>query len=911
MDLTIGPVGRAVVALYGLIFVSACSTYGPVLESECAASGAPILTQRIEPSLHETTVNVRSKNPKAVCIELAVKPHRTDDDRAVDVESISMRTGFEGAVSSILGGGRLEQSERLVPAATGGRVQMLASPQSWLQAGGRSQLDISIGGRDRDAWIRVYDIPDLNLPPDDPPGDGDFVVGFDIPEFSCNGRLKGFDDSLLFADAPPRRNIERSGVHVYCEAKWAVPGKSRPVTLTTASVQTDEEGQFTATFLPTQFVSRLTVARPRLLEITAVCVPPLCGKEAIRPPFVVGVDYEAVADAYTVDVLNVLDMVTPGHASDGYFLGARLISSANEHPELNDKPFIVHEQLDVLGVERTSFLAWGFAGQPMRRSFENNVGEVFNIDPDTQPCEIDVEEQICLPFTEACNPRQCLDVDSNGNSTSNGNTRCLEYPMLQAMVDAGYDLWLVDHLRGDEDITHTVAGVPLLYQLIANYGGPLLGPLPTIVPYPLPDPRTFEMADVDITPQSPNGIYVPSDILNRVEQEMLAELPSTTVPPDPQRGNRKLIVSGYSLGGVIARMGLRYWQLIRNFGGIRDASGSQLIPALDSRVLMEPVDDVVALYVSIDAPHRGVTVPPALQAYLLRLGSFLDSATSIELTFEQQQMINNAIRELDSLPVRQSTPIHASLKADESLNCFTENGLKIFFGSNDCTIEPSDISDRVDSTTWNAFSATWLQGINQREPESTAGMPADIPAIAVSNGAAQTGRPLDTREIAHVVFNINNSSDLNHRLRDVEPQPSGSQWNNICRRLRTVDLDGGKVREVRVNYPMRKRFSDSGAPEAESGFPTLVPIQSAFNSGGTQTNIWLDQVWQGNSEYHTNIDNRVCATVLFYADGVHDETHTGPLVCRPHSPSASCLDGGRRPGNRGEAQISSLCNIVP
>ena len=109
-----------------------------------------------------------------------------------------------------------------------------------------------------------------------------------------------------------------------------------------------------------------------------------------------------------------------------------------------------------------------------------------------------------------------------------------------------------------------------------------------------------------------------------------------------------------------------------------------------------------------------------------------------------------------------------------------------------------------------------------------------------------------------------------------------------------------KVRGIEVTYPMQSRFDDNGRLKEGTGFPTLVPTNSALLSDarGRPSPRWRDTLWQSQSEYHTNVDNEICRMVLFHADGVFDDDKDGWPTCDDNITIARCEDGGRFPGNK-------------
>lgn len=190
-------------------------------------------------------------------------------------------------------------------------------------------------------------------------------------------------------------------------------------------------------------------------------------------------------------------------------------------------------------------------------------------------------------------------------------------------------------------------------------------------------------------------------------------------------------------------------------------------------------------------------------------------------------------------------------------------------------------------------------------------------------------------------FDLSGANDVSHRLcdefdddascRGSAQQAAGSQWNNSCQRINSLDVEVDVFRlhfggwgsyqvfgldGIDVSFPMRAEFSVNGSPVPNTGFPTIVPSDSSlllFN--GQPSPQWRDALWQSNSEYHTNVSDRMCKTILFYADGALTGDGDGWPACTRQTLAASCKDGGRYPGGmRGVGTINpdrAPCDCAP
>lgn len=964
--------------LVAIVALSGCTTTGLYDVPDCGDSNeAPLFAETLLPSSDDHLIRFVPPEGGDVCV--TIKRLGALDNSHEAGQTVRLRVGPDPLVRALAGGTEveLEYGERdWRRDSTFFAVQLSSNREQVLRIN-TQDVAVYIEGIQRlfpgDPDFEFPEVPPFGNPPFDfgPPLNGggtSATQSIKVPEISCSGRLFGFDHPLRFGpngEAMPDRPEIHRRARVMCEAVWKIEYPNRRPVWRRQSGRgtfTDADGAFTAS-IPE---SRITVPQGFNLDVTLQrvephCVPiELCGYES-------GPDYSAAGPGlyveavvagdghFEADIVDVLELVANGPQAADFqlMLGARLITNATSHPGRNDKPFIIHEQIDVHNEEHTRFFVWGLSGQPVRlkwlewqNGFKERTG-----DPRTEPCSFE-DAQVCLPYGNDCNPSMC---DSD-------DVACLEYKMLQTLLEAGYDVWIVDNLRGEADITHAAATAPLLYQKILNFGGPLPGPAAEPLPNPdLPVVNTHpqDLADYDLKV---------AQFLDELEQDdapltsnLAAEflnanaMPSGPIATEPQSGARRAIVAGYSLGGVLARIGLRMWETREHFPHtvIRDQRDRPIEIATAQDVFIEEPGDKIALYVSIDAPHLGARVPVAVQAHLHRLKHTIDSIGDFTGTATAQ--VNKAVKELTATPARQIMQQEINpLYRNNSLGCFNPDEPDI----STCTVtslEP-DVQSRLSEVESTLFKARWIDVISGLEPRTRHGLPATVPSLGFSNGALADLRPVASREVASIRWHLTRGApDKRHRLCDERDgniwgsdcigfnnesrplpgfQPEGGQWNNICRRITSqpislavgscskgigscyADKVGVELQKVTIDYRMRSRFKNGELVEG-TGFPTLVPTKSALlqDDNGNVSSAWRDAQWQLSSQYHTNFDNNMCRVLLFHADGAFDDDADGWHACDNALLIADCRDGGRRPGrllNPDDATVSEAwCDTEP
>ncbi len=915
-----------VAILVGYVLLPGCVAQRGLITTPCNTQDATLLQSiELSPSANAQVVRFQPPGEGLTCVHVTRRetiPHPSAPEVPAIVDTVSLSIGAEDALQAFNGGG-INSEFVFEPAAWVRDTIALRRPTD-----GRASA-LQITNPMQSVSIKVYH--QLHpLRKDVEPPEFEQVT---LPAINCNGRLRGFRPLDEYQRDPAlHREMHRERVGVRCTAHWravAPLGYTRNIRLTTGFTLTDEEGRFELTVPETVEWIPSTASTIELVSVKPYClIPGQCGHEAYVPESQTEIELPIDAAPRTIDfdILNVLDIASQGPAMAGgprFMLGARLISSADTLPEMNDKPFIIHEQLDVHNVEHSKFVVWGFSGQPVRTRFQRD-GKMVDASPRLEPCGFDPRQQLCVNFTDECNPTTCNSSDRD----------CLEYNMLQPMLDAGYDVWIVDHLRGEDDVTHMAAAAPLLYQRILNYGGPDGFYIPQSA-LSLSKVQSFvHLSDTQ----------TPEDATEAFEQHTLVALPPAT-PPVPGSGQRRAVVAGFSLGGVVARIGLRLWEISGSLpdANLVDLAGEQVVLATASDVFMEQPAVKIPLYVSLDAPHQGAITPVALQAYIKRFKKIVDSFGDVS-DADKKQVID-ANFELTATPTRQTLQQEILNNPDGALGCVNIGDKEL----SDCLVQPfkDNVRERVSGEVSADFRSRFVDTISSRSPQSLDGLPATIPSIAVSNGNRASHRDLEYAETVHIKFDINNAEDAHHAICDEfsedsnqgldsfvrfcglpAEQSAGSQWNNVCRRISNADVtitpniaDWGsvkgwlttvlfrwwyipifdaKVRGIKVTYPMQPQFDDSGRPKDNTGFPTLVPTTSALLSDarGRPSPLWRDTLWQSQSEYHTNVDNEICRMVMFHADGVFDDDKDGWPTCNDNINTARCEDGGRFPGNK-------------
>lgn len=942
------------------IVLSACSTQGGVTTDTPQLHQKRLVESTVVASPIGELFELDAPGPGVIQVSVARSDRYIDpqqqpvqvDAKAAPQESIvtfSVSEPFDARRQAKVGTSDLEMQFPLADGDEPVVVQMQTN-------GGR--LNFGVFDLDGNLDIIIDYLPDLT------------TINVDLPKapIGCSGHLLGFDHPMRFTDPSHggRERLRRKGVMVRCEAYYVYGAGGRQHTIHAKSgfTFTDDQGHYAVTIRPRPVsvivpvnTNQILDFDPNLVWVRAECVTPQqCGYEAYGvadPALVLASEADS---AYESNIRNVLHLVASAPAEpeitaggqtflpQRIMLGARLVSNGANHPELNDKPFILHEQTDVLQREGTEFLSWGLLGQPVHTTREKPNGDVVDADPRKNPCDMQSDVQVCSSGTDDCNYEIC----------GTGDVACLGYPILQTLLDEGYDVWLVDALDGDADLLHQAAAAPLLYQKILNYGGPLGGfdPFPFAV-----SAVTFDQSFLStaLTPVEPEAGHIwPGEVADAADLGFaIPEEPFT--PPVPMSGDRQAVVAGYSQGGVLARVGLLLWEHESNLpiAGVVDARGLPVQIGRDRNVFLESIEDKINLYASVDAPQRGATIPLAVQAYFQRIGDVIKSFDDVGLHARNQ--VDSALRELNSAPTRQVLTEYVTASGD--YGCYKIKNGKLDPGETDnCFITPGMVANEVEVTSvdFDRFQASTIFNLDTGDRPD--GIPDRVRSIAIANGAFGE-RDVKSNELIDVKFDIERFRDRHHHqcaadgtchiegfpgVNQPKVQPGGAQWNGICQRVGDVQLGlavldtpgkwfgkacwnpaaavaagltlGGScatgmlwgllegfdfnLRGIKLSYPMSAKLDDEGEIIEGTGFPTLVPTTSALlaDDNGNPSPGWHDAYWQETSKFHTNFDNNMCKFLMYHLDGSVEGDADGYPACGTQTFRAQCDEGGRLPG---------------
>ena len=948
-----------IMQLLVLIALSSCSIITPHPTDSIELVETKLLTEKLSSSLAERVIQITPPGPGTLEISFSVKPS--------DLEMIN-NVNYEVGEPII----ELRITEPFNPkvqAKTGStELAMRIASEQMPRDGTPITVSLNIDGSVLNIGIRnPLTSADFDIDYE-PPRPDKTTIELPVNPIVCNGSLFGFLHPFRFEEQgfSSRPKIYRAGVGVRCVAEYVynLRGKQYPIIIKSEYKRTDSQGNYEVTIAPkivSIFIEKIQpnvpifIPDPILAKISAECISKECGFEAFGVPESVKVPASQVSSNYLSHINNVLDLTVSGPAAPAIIfsgetilpnrplLGARLITNGKSLQERNDHPFILHEQIDVLDRESTQFLAWGILGQPVHTTRKTLNGEIIDADPRKDPCNLDASKegkQLCVGGTEDCNYHVC----------NTGDVICLGYGMLQVLLKEGYDVWLVDSLSGETDLLRQAAAAPVLYQNILNYGGPLGGPL-------MNDPLLNSSAAVSIRANiddsaTPEEFPINNAYLNSLwpefasDQEKLEMIrPSLPSLPSifPQSGDRKIIVAGYSQGGVVARTALLLWKQKNSLPmlGIKDFMDEPLTLSTDRNVILEQIESKVDLYVSIDAPHRGSTIPASLQAYFQRIGQVIAGTDLI--SEEDKEVAFDALKELNAPPAQQL--VLQRVNSSKDFGCWDVNSNGELKSGDSCTIIAQEV---IDANLVSSDEAQNFQDITLSTLDPSAmsdGLPDGIRSIALANGGFDDHN-VRSGVILNVKFDIKNTFDKHHRLCANEAatgfcfhrfQTGGAQWNGICQRIGdisvgknlgnfgewtkqacwskttietallscpigwTIGLFEGfdaKLRNIKFTFPMSAELDVNGKTKEGTGFPTLVPTESALlgDGNGNPSPGWYDAYWPDNNLFHTNIDDEMCKFIMFHLDASVGGDGDGFPACGIQSERLECSKGGRKAG---------------
>ncbi len=726
----------------------------------------------------------------------------------------------------------------------------------------------------------------------------------------CGGRLAGYLD---YGINDTRRFIPREDMEVACRATLRTSARvesslgSQANIFVDVSVRgvTDEDGRFQTQFTAADFDPFSIRNNSVLIDMKASCTRvSTCGIDSL-PERVL--EYNPPANRPDIDrnfgatIKDVPDLsfgrqvarlVTsdpnPYRIPNSAFNSVFSESAVSSRPKPNDLPLVIHEAFDALREDGANYLYWILSGQQIDLRKLGDEDTFFN-----SPCDGKVRGP-CLPCTRL--DESCLDVDvpvcrNNANNEVQG-FRKPGYNMIGTLVSEGYDVWLVDSILHDQPVIELARRSPALYQRILDF------------PY--------------------------RDVATSVD---FAVTPFATGRP------RQLAIGGVSAGGLVARSAIRMWEL-------RDAIEADP-NAPDALRLYHPnveLDSVsrVGLYLSFDSPHRGLLLPPGLQA-LVRDPNF--PITNSESERLSKLLESDGLKELTRNYVE--PPVETG--------CWSGDGVV-----DNCTFGPGNlpntagtgldgVADSGDTRyeQSQALAVAMLDAFGEPKEHGVDGLPTTVPRVAISNGSHLSDPDMTTNELFEI--------DLNGIALIVVPIPPflvpvpvneharllagdqgrGSGLAQMCDLKRgdmdptgelvnpfeNIDWYGAPVwagYDVDVDITMR--------PGTGQAFPTLIPTRSALAlDGPVRNNLqalghrWTDAFTQELNEPHFTVNEDQCEFLMYHLDGFMRNDRDGYPACTGRE--TSCLGGARSVGflqNPQGFEASEFCdpddgdaNVIP
>ncbi len=663
----------------------------------------------------------------------------------------------------------------------------------------------------------------------------------------CGGRLKGFDDRP-YVDQP-RRSIKREGVWTECTAEYELDRRWSVTTLfnmrirdkirtrVSAAAYTNENGWFSAT-IPSRSIQAAGVSPDdELLGVESDCIyAGDCGVDRV------GTHVQNPDHAWWLPINNVPDMAVSG-------LVARLITTEPmpEPPKFslgnttsisygwsgglwnwagNDLPIVVHEPFDPLLEDGTDGVVWALGGQPTDYSKPNKPSKIRE-----SACD-GVIRGVCFPRKNQLfpieDPHPSCEWSPSCPSSLDDPTarfRCEGTNVLSILLEKGYDIWIVDHVREDPTVLELATRAPALYQMVADY----------------PVREWFG------------------------------------------RTNRKLGVVGVSMGAVVARTGVRLWELQDELDRLSPESELQLARR---DLIRDSAEDRVALYVSYEGPHRGSELPLSFQALVK------DRNVRSRLNFSQ--LLSSKSAEQLTVPF---------VQPGFNTGCVAGDGKP-----DDCTLRPGDIPSGYQTEFEAALlafqSIEVLDALDSLPPRPVLGenlppmrrdgIPKRVPAITVSNGELQAGsrQPsgkfaelhLDTKALGVDIFWPDETVNLHD-----SPMPHGSTLSQICR-LEELETSGGNwlgSGKLRTRVLRAPTFVTTGSSlHLDTVDNTASRVELPYR--------WHDALYQFETASHFNIDDRQCQFLVYHIDGQMRGDRDGFPACRPEA--TSCASGAVIPG---------------
>ena len=758
-------------------------------------------------------------------------------------------------------------------------------------------------------------------------------ASFDIPEgppepaIRCKGMLRGFAHPF---GQHGRRPMVRQGVPVECFAWYKVdfgvlmpiPGIGYPTkpqriirnVFVRAVGETGPAGEFDLLIDAAQLADNsINQNNAELVHVMTKCIDVEdCGYEAMSVPRTVISNLPVERQVENLDINDVLHLTRPtmeqavGQSVEAPVIGARLISNG-KGLAMNDRPVVIHEQIDTANIEHTRFMTWALSGQPtlVPPDASPDVCAQISAKPDERPIP-------CIQFSGQCNPSRC----------GQDGVRCRTVNIMQEMLENGYDIWTVDHISGESDVLRIAASAPALYDAIRSYGA-----------------TANQLVDAGFGSSEP--------------------LPVT--PPGSAPGTRRIAVGGISLGAVIARTGLKLWEKRHSLVSLNVSDLDQraiTLPGIDTSLptsvqFNDPLDDV-ALYFSFDGPHLGARAPTAVQAYIQDIPEKFDIEQQDELRADSTK----------GLLERWVSPA-------PGIGCISEKDNGELDAKESCTVSnrslavvensTSAFSDRIFQQSIRNLDPSFGDPLGRPAD----GLPDWIPSIAIANGSDPVSpRNVGTDEVFEIHFDIDDAPDRRHHMKektivgfsgrvlDNGVQPAGSEWDGLCRAegvsiatIATVTgweaivsslfgctnsvtdaltcvpgaifrpFTGDRLNvKVNANVKMKPRYDGSGNRLPATGFPTIVRTESALldvtaNREFDPAITWRDYFIADRDRFHSDIREDQCSFIMYHLDGTMSGDGDGYPACESVQRNIACTDGGRWPGERwGSGSEEPVCD---
>lgn len=541
-------------------------------------------------------------------------------------------------------------------------------------------------------------------------------------------------------------------------------------------------------------------------------------------------------DADSVNILDVTDVVM-GDLSARLVTNARAGNSVDGKVHvINDLPVVIHEAFDPLGEDSSEYMVWLLGGQATdERNEDGNLAQ-------DRCLEL---QRPCIPYKDGCRWEPICE-------TLNGFVRCRQANILKTMLDAGYDVWLVDH-HGDFPPTEVARRSPLLYQQIWQY-------------------------------------------------------------PTPSN-ERRLAVGGLSSGAVAAKIALRSWELKDELPLLIERENLELVRLDGASALENDPANVVSIYLSFEGPHRGALIPRALQAYLkdpglekLKKGGNLPNLVKSN---SASQLLQESVEGTDTWCFRTigGTPTidSCTVSPSESTGSASSDALNHFTPVTDDAVSTEDHDQFVRETIQVLGGPDGLpQSI--RSVAISNGRLFGSPTVHSTATLLELEVAIGGRKYKHTlrehaaqahgstlptvcragIFATEEKDFLSFSEQVLQRCVTGVLGSGIFGRIACFIGSGivgpfGRASEIPINVAVPMRF------------PTFVPTGSALVGITREDHHWHDVLAASKQQTHFTVSEDACRFTLYHLDGSMKGDKDGIPACTNRLTS-SCLAGGRRPG---------------